>query len=276
MLQLLTRHALLLSAALALAACGVNPVTGKKELQFVSESQEVQIGQENYQPSRQTQGGDLVIDPELQAYVSEVGNRLARVADRPLPYEFSVLNNSVPNAWALPGGKIAVNRGLLTRLNSEAELAAVLGHEIVHAAARHGARSMERGMLLQGAMVALAVGVQDNQYANLIVGGAMLGANLISTRYGRDAELESDAYGMRYMQRAGYDPAAAIDLQKTFVKLSEGRRQNWLEGLFATHPPSQERVAKNEQTARELGAGGDYGRERYQEKLANLRRLDPA
>lgn len=263
-------------AVLFLVACGVNPVTGKKELQFVSESQEIQIGRENYLSSRQMQGGDFVIEPELASYVSEVGQRLGGVADRQLPYEFVVLNNSVPNAWALPGGKIAVNRGLLTQLGSEAELAAVLGHEIVHAAARHGARSMERGMLLQGAMVALAIGVHDNEYANLIVGGAMLGANLISTRHGREAELESDRYGMMYMKRAGYDPAAAIDLQKTFVKLSEGRRQNWLEGLFASHPPSEERVAMNEQTAREIGAGGEFGRERYQTRLTALRGLEPA
>lgn len=276
MLPTLMRRTLPLLAVLLLAACGVNPVTGKKELQLVSESQEIQVGQENYLSSRQMQGGDWVIESELTGYVNEVGQRLGRVADRQLPYEFVVLDNSVPNAWALPGGKIAVNRGLLTQLGSEAELAAVLGHEIVHAAARHGARSMERGMLLQGVTVALAIGVHDNEYANLIVGGAMLGANLISTRYGRDAELESDRYGMSYMKRAGYDPAAAVDLQKTFVKLSEGRRQNWLDGLFASHPPSQERVARNEQTALEIGTGGEFGRERYQAKLATLRRLEPA
>ena len=85
------------------------------------------------------QGGAYVVDPELNRYVREVGARLARASDRALPYEFVVLNNSTPNAWALPGGKIAVNRGLLVELDNEAELAAVLGHEIVHAAARHGA-----------------------------------------------------------------------------------------------------------------------------------------
>jgi len=273
-MQLRTCAALVL--AVLLTACGVNPVTGKKEVQFVSEGQEVQIGEQQYAPSRQMQGGDFTVDPALTAYVSEVGNRLAKVSDRQLPYEFEVINNSVPNAWALPGGKIAVNRGLLTQLNSEAELAAVLGHEIVHSAARHGAKSMERGMLLQGAMLALQIGVRDNDYANLIVGAGMLGANLIATRYGREAELESDAYGMQYMKEAGYDPNAAIDLQKTFVKLSEGKRPGWLEGLFASHPPSVERVEKNTQKAAELGRGGDYGRERYQQSLASLRKMEPA
>ena len=122
-----------------LAGCGVNPVTHEREIQFVSEAQEIQLGEQNYSPTRQTEGGDLEVMPEITAYINEVGQKLAAVSDRKLPYEFTVLNNSVPNAWALPGGKIAVNRGLLTALNNESELAAVLGHEIVHAAARHGA-----------------------------------------------------------------------------------------------------------------------------------------
>ena len=122
---------------------------GKKEIQFVSESQELQIGEKNYAPTRQSEGGDLTVLPELTTYVNGVGQKLAAVADRKLPYEFVVLNNSVPNAWALPGGKIAFNRGLLTELKNEAELAAVLGHEIVHAAARHGAKAQERGTMMQ-------------------------------------------------------------------------------------------------------------------------------
>lgn len=201
------RTRLLVLAVALLVACGVNPVTGKKELNLVGEETELKIGAENYVPSRQMQGGDLAVDPELTRYVNGVGQKLAGVSDRKLPYEFTVLNNSVPNAWALPGGKIAVNRGLLTQLNSEAELAAVLGHEITHAAARHGAKSMERGLFMQGAVMALAIGAHDNQYANMIVGGAVLGAQLVTQRYGREAELEADHYGMVYMKRAGYDPA---------------------------------------------------------------------
>ena len=100
--------------------------------------------------------------------MQSVGNRLAKVSDRPeLPYEFVVLNDSIPNAWAMPGGKIAFNRGLLYELNSEAELAAVLGHEITHAAARHGAKSMERGIFMQGAMVAIGIASQNSNYGNL-------------------------------------------------------------------------------------------------------------
>lgn len=262
--------------ALVLAACGTNPVTGKKELQLVGEAEEIAIGQQNYEPARQAQGGDYVIDPGLNEYVREVGNRLAAVSDRKLPYEFVVLNDGVPNAWAMPGGKIAVNRGLLYELKSESELAAVLGHEIVHAAARHGAKSMERGYLLQGAVMAVGLSSQNQKYSQLYVQGAQIAAQLISTRYGRDAELESDLYGTRYMKRAGYDPRASITLQETFVRLSKGRQQNFLDGLFASHPPSEERVAANRKTAAELGDGGETGEARYKEKTAELFRRKPA
>ncbi len=268
---------LAIAAALLLAGCGVNPVTGKKEIQLISESQEVQIGVQNYLFSRQSQGGDYRLLPELTSYVQEVGARMAAVSDRPLPYEFALLNSSVPNAWALPGGKIAVNRGLLTALDNEAELAAVLGHEIVHAAARHGAKAQERGILLQAGVIAAQIGIAtsdvDPNLGNLLVQGAAVGAQLVSLRYGREAELEADLYGTRYLKKAGYDPTAAVTLQQKFLRLAESQgraRQSWLEGRFASHPPSAERVARNEQAVTELGRGGELGRERYAERVKPL------
>ena len=269
---------------LALSGCGTNPVTGERELQFVSESQELAIGAKEYAPTRQSQGGDFKVLPDIDAYVNEVGQKLAAVSDRPLPYEFVVLNDSVPNAWALPGGKIAINRGPADGLDNEAELAAVLGHEIVHAAARHGAKAQERGTLLQVGMVAAQVGIAMSDVGatagNLMVQGAGVGAALVSTKYGRDAELESDYYGMRYMQRAGYDLQGAVTLQEKFVRLSEasGRNQNWLDGLFASHPPSPARVARNRATLAELGnpAAGNLGQERYAARIAPLLAIKPA
>jgi beta-barrel assembly-enhancing protease len=265
-------------AALGVAAgCTINPVTGERQLALVSAQDEVAIGEEHYFPMRQAQGGDYVVDPSLGAYVARVGQRVAAVSDRALPYEFVVLNSSVPNAWALPGGKIAINRGLLLELDSEAELAAVLGHEIVHAAARHGALAMQRGMLLQGAVAATAIGTQRGNYSSLVIGAASIGAQLINQRHGRSAELESDLYGTRYMSAAGYDPSAAVSLQQTFVRLSEGRgNEGWLAGLFASHPPSTERVEQNRRTAAGLPAGGELERERYQAAIANLVAARPA
>src|SRR5690349_18844154 len=267
----------------ALTACGVNPVTGKKEIQFVSEAQELQIGEKNYSPTRQGEGGDLTVLPELTTYVNGIGQKLAAVSDRKLPYEFVVLNNSVPNAWALPGGKIAVNRGLLTELKNEAELAAVLGHEIVHAAARHGAKAQERGTMMQIGMQAAQVGAGmaglDAGLANLALQGAGAGLQMVQMKYGRDQELESDHYGMKYMKAAGYDPTGAITLQETFVRLSEAggaKQQSWMEGLFASHPPSQERVEKNKKTAAALGQGGDLGVASFDAAMQKLRQMKPA
>lgn len=273
----------LVVAAFTLSGCGVNPVTGKKEIQFVSEASEIKIGEQQYAPTQQSQGGDFDILPDLSAYVNEVGQKLAAVSDRKLPYEFVVLNNPVPNAWALPGGKIAVNAGLLTELKNEAELAAVLGHEIVHAAARHGAKAQERGTLMQVGLAAAQIGAAisdvDSTVANLALQGAGLGAQLVQQKYGRDQELESDEYGMKYMKLAGYDPQGAITLQETFVRLSQesgAKAQGFLEGLFASHPPSAERVEKNKATAAQLGLGGDLGKDRYDARMKPLRAIQPA
>ncbi|PVV15375.1 MAG: peptidase M48 [gamma proteobacterium symbiont of Ctena orbiculata] len=270
---------LLIAVALSfslITGCAVNPVTGKNELSLVSEAQEMEIGRKNYAPLRQSQGGDYTVDKKLTAYVSEIGQSLAAVSDRNLPYEFKVLNNSVPNAWALPGGKISINRGLLTELQSEAELAAVLGHEITHAAAKHTANSMSRGMLIQGAVMATVIGTQGKDYAQIAQLGAGLGAQLVTKKYGRDAERESDYYGMQYMSKAGYDPQGAIDLQRTFVRLSESKNQDWLSGLFASHPPSMERVENNIKTAAELPKGGIVGKDRFKARTAHIKRTKPA
>ena len=260
-----------------ITACGTNPVTKKKEFQFVSEQQEISIGQQNYSPARQSQGGDYIIDQDLTAYVQGVGKKLAAVSDRPeLPYEFVVLNDSIPNAWAMPGGKIAFNRGLLYELNNEAELAAVLGHEIVHAAARHGAKSMERGIFMQAGMIAVGIASQNKNYGNLLVGASQVGAQMATMKYGRDAESEADYYGMGYMKKAGYDPTAGVTLQETFVRLSAGKQSNFIEGLFASHPPSPERVAANKVTLAKLGAGGEMGADIYAQKVAHLKATQPA
>jgi len=271
---------MLLCAVLLGAGCAVNPVTGERDLSLVSEDWELEVGRQQYAPLRHAQGGDFTLDPALVDYVQNVGQRLAAVSDRDLPYEFSVINDSTPNAWALPGGKISINRGLLTEMDSEAELAAVLGHEIVHSAARHGAQSQSRGLLLQGAVLAggIAVGAatEDSRYGSLALLGGSVGAQLVTQRYSRAAETEADEYGMRYMARAGYNPRGAVELQETFVRLSEGRRQDAFSALFASHPPSRQRVEANRALLAELGESGRIGRDEYQRQIARLERAQPA
>ena len=264
---------LMATSATLIGACTVNPVTGKSELSGMSEQQEISIGEENYGSMQQAEGGEFDIDPELTEYVQGVGDRLAAVSDRQLPYEFVVLNNGVPNAWALPGGKIAVNRGLLTELQSESELAAVIGHEIVHAAAGHTSQRQGRTSVLQGILLGAAIATGGSDYA---VGGANLGAQLINQQYGQGDELESDKYGMKYMSLAGYDTQGAVTLQKTFVRLSEGKQQDWLNGLFASHPPSQRRVDANIETAKAYPADGEQGVEAFQAAMKKTMMVKPA
>lgn len=259
-----------------LTACSVNPVTGKREFMTVSSAQDIQMGKQNYAPMQQSQGGSYDVDPELTRYVQRIGSAVAAQSGVNLPYEFVVLNNSVPNAWALPGGKIAINRGLLTELNSEAELAAVLGHEAVHAAARHTARQISRSQLAQVGVAATAIATSDSDYGNMFAGGASLIAQMGLSKYGRDAELESDLYGMRYMSKAGYDPQGAVDLQETFVRLSEGRQADWLSGLFASHPPSRERVQANKVTATTLPRGGRLGTDEFRAVMQRTKAAIPA
>jgi len=260
-----------------ISSCERNPVTGKQELHFVSESQEIQLGEEVYGYMQQAEGGDYVTDEEVQEYVEKVGKRLAAVSDRPhLPYEFTVLNNSVPNAWALPGGKIAINRGLLTELNNEAELAAVLSHEIVHSAARHGAKMIERSILTQLGLSTVGGLLQGHKYEDALMQTASTGTGLVQLKYSRSAELEADRYGIKYMVAAGYDPQAAVDLQKTFLKLSEGKDQNWLNGLLSTHPPSKERIKANEATLTLYPQGGRWGIKEYEQAMKTLKKDKPA
>ncbi len=267
---------LLLLVCLVLAGCAVNPVTGKRQLSLISPEQEVQLGTTNYLPSQQSQGGIYYLDPTLTQYVQHIGHKLAKQSDRPeLPYEFVILNNSVPNAWALPGGKIAINRGLLLELNDESQLAAVLGHEIVHAAARHGANKMTQSMIMGTGVQLVSIAAERQGMGDWVTTGANIGASLIQTKYGRDQELESDHYGMTYMSQAGYDPYGAVKLQETFLRLSANRQTNWLEGLFASHPPSSERLKANRTYAAQLPQGF-IGYDTYQARIAQLKRDAPA
>lgn len=269
---------LLLAATVLLHGCAVNPVTGKKELMLISESTELAMGKKNYLPARQMQGGDYVADPAVIAYVQEVGQKLAAVSDRRLPYEFTVLNNSQINAWAMPGGKLAINRGLLMKMDSEAELASVLGHEIVHAAAKHSAKQMQQGMLLQGAVLAanIAIQTQSNNRLTQNIGmlGTQLAASMLNAKFSRNDEHESDHYGMIYMSRAGYDPFGAVRMQELLLSQKKGR-DDLFSNLLSSHPPSADRVAANRSFAAQLPAG-KTGRNEYHRRLQSLFDAAPA
>ena len=234
--------AALVALALAVYSCAVNPVTGRSELSIVtfSEEEEVALGGKAYLPAVQQQGG-FYRDPQLEEYVQGVGVRVARVSHRPnLSYRYRVLNSSVPNAFALPGGYIVINRGLLVGLKNEAEMAAVLAHETGHVTAKHSLAGYQRAMaanvLVAGVVLAAGgrTGVQE-------VSG--ITASLIENGFSRDQEREADWLGIDYMVRAGYNPEGAVQLQEYFYKeLEGGKNPMWAEGLFRTHPFSKERL----------------------------------
>jgi len=260
--------------AASLVGCAVNPVTGQKQLMIDSTAQDIAAGTQNYVPSQQSQGGQYVVDKELTAYVNMVGRKLAAVSDVPnLPYEFVVLNNDVPNAWAMPGGKLAINRGLLVYLEDESQLAAVLGHEIVHAAARHGASAKTQQVLIgAGAVLAgVAIASKKPEYAVLAVGALGVGANAWNSKYSRDHESEADKYGIKYMVKAGYDPQGAVELQELFVRMFDKQDAGFIDGLFASHPPSRDRVVANRTEVAKYPNGGAHNKEAFQRALAQVK-----
>ena len=261
-------------AAVGMAGCTTNAVTGKSQI-VMPLSQQIQIGAENYLPSQQQQGGRYSVDPDLGVYVNQVGQKIAAFSPRKLPYEFVVLNNDVPNAWALPGGKIAINRGLLTLLDDEAQLAAVLGHEVIHAAAEHSANQMAKAQMMNLGVMAAGVAASQTNNALLIGAGAAMGAKAYQAHYGRSQELEADKHGIELMVKAGYEPQAAVELQQKFVELSKGQQSDFLSNLFASHPPSQERVNKNKALTANLGSG-QRNRQAFKQAISQIVKDQPA
>jgi len=228
--------------AVAVYGCAVNPVTGRSELAIVSfsEEEEAALGAKAYTPAVQQQGG-FYRDKELEEYVQGVGLRLSRVSHRPnLNYRYRVLNSSVPNAFALPGGYIVINRGLLVGLRNEAEMAAVLGHETAHVTARHSLAGYQRAMAANVLVAGVVLGTGGRAGVQDLSG---ITASLLENGFSRDQEREADGLGIDYMVKAGYDPEGAVQLQEYFYRqLEGGKNPMWAEGLFRTHPFSKERL----------------------------------
>jgi predicted Zn-dependent protease len=249
----MTRRTLLALPTLALAAgllagpvasCARNPVTGKNEISLVSEGQEIQMGQQAAQEVAQTIG--FVEDPELQAYVANIGKRMAAKSERPdLPWEFHVVNDAAVNAFALPGGFIYVTRGLLSHMNSEAELASVLGHEIGHVTARHSVQQISKAQL---ATLGLGIGSILSSDVAQLAGVASQGLQVLFLKYGRDAENQADELGFRYALGLNYDVREMANVFETLNRASQlggggGRLPEWL----STHPNPENRVARTQQ-----------------------------
>lgn len=239
---LVARIACPLLLAFFTASCATNPATGGKMLSLVSESQEIQMGQQFSQEVEASM--PLVDDPELQAYVDGVGLVLAAASERPdLPWSFKVVDDPVVNAFALPGGPVYVTRGILAQFSSEAEMAAVLGHEIGHITARHSVEQISRAQL---AGIGLAVGSILSRDVARYSGLASQGLQVLFLSFGRDDEHESDMLGVRYAGRLDYDVREAVTMHEKLDRIGDLSNAGGIPSWLSTHPSSEDRIARLE------------------------------
>ncbi len=264
-----------------LNGCAVNPVSGKSELALISEEKELKLGRKNDKIIRKQYG--VYENKKLQAYVNRIGQRLAKLSHRPnIKYTFTVLGSPEVNAFALPGGYIYITRGIMSYINSEAELAAILGHEIGHVTARHGVQQYSKATATSWGITIASILVPElqNDVSQQLLN--VLGSAMISG-YGREAELEADRLGARYLAREGYRPDAMIDVigvlknQEEFEKESakrEKREPRVYHGVFASHPSADKRLQRIVAQAKKISTkarhNGVAERQRYLAQVNGL------
>ncbi len=260
-------------------ACADNPATGGQDLIFMSQAEERQVGAENH-PKVLEQFGGAYQDAGLRQYVDRVGQTLAAKSELPdIKWTFTLLDSDVTNAFALPGGYVYVTRGLLALAEDEDQLAAVVGHEIGHVTARHGAQRQAQGTLAQVGVVGLSIlgAVFGGQQAGQLVGQvASVGAQGLVASYSRDQEFEADELGIRYNARTGYDPQgmaeflAKLQAEKTLMAKLRGKAPQG-SSYFDTHPPTPDRVARARREASKTKVADPIeGRQRYLNEINGM------
>ncbi|GAB4170517.1 MAG: M48 family metallopeptidase [Rhodocyclaceae bacterium] len=235
-----------LALAAGLAACKSVPITGRSQLQLISEGQEISMGFSAFQDVLKKE--KVSYDPRLNAMVERVGRRIAAATGRSdYRWEFRVLDNDrMVNAFALPGGKVAVYTGMFPVARDDAGLAAVIGHEVAHAIARHGGERLSQQLVAEGVTAAVAMSASDPNRANLYAGLLGLGATVgVLLPYSRLQESEADRLGLIYMAKAGYDPVAARDLWVRMAQASRGQARP--PQFLSTHPANEQRIRQIEQ-----------------------------
>ena len=236
---------LLLVSQLAWLGCATVPITGRRQLNLLSASQETQLGFNSFQQTKSSV--PISRDPALNDMVQRVGKRIAAVADLPgAQWEFVVFESKDANAFCLPGGKVGIYTGILPITKDEAGLATVIGHEVAHAVARHGAERVSEGMMIQtgGQLLGTAMTSANPQVQALTTAAYGLGAQLGRTLpHSRAQESEADQIGLRYMARAGYDPAEAVGFWQRFSAYNAsqggGGGTPW---FLRTHPLDETRI----------------------------------
>ncbi len=266
----LTTRTVIVAALLAfvVVGCATNPVTGRREFVMMSEAQEIAMGQEADAQVREQMG--VYDDPELQAYVSEIGHEMAALSHRPdLPWSFAVVDSPIVNAFAIPGGYIYLTRGIMAYLGDEADLAGVLGHEIGHVTARHSVQAYTRAT---GAQLGLVAGSVFSPAARALGGLAESGLGVLFLRYGRDAELQSDRLGAEYAVQSGWDPTGVRDMLSTLGRL-RGDGGSGIPSWLSTHPEPDVRVGRIDPVLDELSQQASFDNLRVN-RAGYLDRLD--
>lgn len=258
-------------AAILVLGCAVNPVTGKRELALVSESQEISMGQQAAQDVAASIG--LYQDQQVQSYVSAIGMKMAAISERPsLPWKFQVVEDPAVNAFALPGGPVFVTRGIMAHLNSEAELASVIGHEIGHITARHSVQQMSQTQIAQ---IGLGVGSILSSSVAKYAGVASAGLSVLFLKYSRDHESQADELGFKYALQGGWDVREMLDVFRTLQRVgassgSEGKLPEWL----STHPDPGNRLTSTQHRLDSVGvaavASKTVGRDQYLRIIDNM------
>jgi predicted Zn-dependent protease len=226
-------------------SCATNPVSGGPELMLLSESDEIKLGKQTDAEVRKEYG--VYEDQKLNAYLNDMCQRLAGLSHRPnLPYRLEVVDASVVNAFAVPGGYLYLTRGILAYLNNEAELAGVMGHELGHITARHSAQQYSRAQLAQ---VGLAVG--GLFLGDAVSGLAQVGVGMLFLSFSRDNERQADELGVEYASKAGYDGKELAAFFETLERMNPGSDRSGLPGWFSTHPSPEDRVVAVRKEARE-------------------------
>ncbi len=269
------------AALTGLGGCAVDPVTGEQQIVLMSEDQEKAVDRQQ-SPHQFSADYGVMPDKAVNAYLSRVGRDMAARSHRPqMPYQFQAVNATYINAYTFPGGSAAATRGILVEMDNEAELAALLGHEIGHVNARHAAERQTRTVLAQAALAGVGVALSASEYssyAGLATSLGGVGAGALLSHYSRDDEREADALGMDYMTRAGQNPQGMVGLMD--MLRSESKQQpGAIERMFATHPMSDERYATaSERSRTQYRQHGkrSMNRERYMDSIAGLRRMKPA
>lgn len=253
-----------------------NPITGESQRVQLTPEQEVVIGQQSA-PQMAAQHGDLYPDQLLQNYIDQVGNRIVQnsiAKNSAYPFDFHLLRDpETINAFALPGGQVFITAGLFRRLNSEAQLAGVLGHEVGHVIGRHGAEHLAKQQLGSALVNAVGIAASDSPQSGRQAAILAQAVNqMVNLKYGRDDELESDRLGFQFMTDAGYNPVGIVELMQILnsARGSAGGQPEFM----STHPNPENRIGQltaiiNQEYPNGVPGGLEEGKERFFQVLGS-------